>query len=376
MTRLKTMAMAGRAPMPLSSALPVFVLLLALLLSACSTASDAISSAKEDASKGTAPPAATTENGEAAAGGEQLAEAPAEPKITHRDATVTQKGTNIRAIVNGQPITNYDIQRRAAFLNLRRVGGNRTEKALEELVDQAIKMQEAKRRGTNPSSKEVDEAFGNFAKSNKMSNSQMSQVLGQAGVGAEHFKEFIRGQMGWQRAVGIKLRSEAKGKTTQETMFEIRKSGGHKPETTEYLLEQTIFVIPANRSGDKAYQAQRRKDAEAFRAQFSACGETVKQAAGMRDVTVRQLPRILEPQLPPDWNDELISLSQGAVTKTKTTDKGVEFLAICSKKTVSDDNAAVIVSQSKQFEDLNEAGDKISQEYLAELKSKAQIVYR
>ncbi|MCB1417188.1 MAG: peptidylprolyl isomerase, partial [Nitratireductor sp.] len=165
-------------------------------------------------------------------------------------------------------------------------------------------------------------------------------------------------------------------KSTQDALFEIRQSGGAKPETTEYLIEQTIFVVPASHANDKGYIAQRSRDAQAFREQFIRCDETVKQAAGMRDVTVRKLPRVLEPQLPEEWSAELIALSQGGVTGVKKTDRGIEFLAICSKRSVNDDMAAQVMSQAEEFETFNERGSEISESYLAELKSKSQIIYR
>ena len=356
-----------------TAALAVF---LPLVLSACNTPTSAV----EEAGSQPQQQAQQMQASENPAGDGDNAGSQDETqtaKIIHRKPTVTQKGTNIRAVVNGQPITNYDVQRRTAFLQLRRVGGNRSQKALEELVDEAIKMQEAKRRNTLASPREVDEAFARFASSNRMNASQLSQVLSQSGVTSGHFKNFIRGQMSWQRTVGARFRSDTTSKkSTQETMFEIRQSGGVKPETTEYLLEQTIFVTPASHAKDKAYIARRRKEADSFRQQFIRCDETVKQAAGMRDVTVRKLPRVLEPQLPPEWKDELAALSEGSVTTVKATEKGVEFLAICSKRTVNDDMAAEVVTQAKEFESLNDRGSEISESYLAELKSKAQIIYR
>lgn len=350
----------------------VLLAFLPLALAACNTPTSAVEEA------GTQPQQAQ----QPAAGGSQETvegETQSEAKsanIIHRQSTVTQKGTNIKAVVNGQPITNYDVQRRASFLRLRRVGGDRNAKALEELVDQTIKMQEARRRNSLASSREVDEAYARFAKSNRMNTSQLNQLLSQAGVTSSHFKSFIRGQMSWQRAVSQKFRSETTAKSSQDALFEIRQSGGDKPETTEYLIEQTIFVVPGNRASDKGYIAQRRKDAEAFRKQFIRCDETVKQAAGMRDVTVRKLPRVLEPQLPERWADELTALAEGGVTEVKKTDRGIEFLAICKKQSVNDDMAAQVMSQAKEFESFNERGSEIADNYLAELKSKAQIIYR
>ncbi len=304
---------------------------------------------------------------------EEAAKAENEDNIIRQKSTVTQKGTNISALVNGVPITNYDVQRRVAFLKLRRAGGG-NQKALDEMVEQTIKLAEAGKRGTLATDPQVDEAFANFAKSNRMSPAQLNTVLNQAGVTTPHFKQFIRTQMSWSRTITSKFRAETVSKSESDAMFEIRKSGGDKPETNEFILEQTIFVIPDGKS--KQMLSQRRTEALAFKAGFTKCGETAAKAVGLRDVTVRSLPRTFQEQLPPEWKEELAETAEGTTTNIKNTDKGVEFLAVCSKKLVSDDSAATVVSQQKDFDSFNESGDERSKEYYEELKSQAKIIYR
>lgn len=331
----------------------------ALALSACNTPTKAVESAREEAR---------------AAADAQKAAAENESNVIKQESTVSRKGTNIKAIVNGQPITNYDVSRRAAFLRLRKVGGDRNAKALEEMVEQAIKTQEAAKRGTLAGDAQVDSAFANFAKSNRMSATQMARVLSQSGVPINHFKDFIRTQMSWSSTIRSKYRAETQSKSTAEAIFSLKESGSDIPEENEYILEQTIFVIPEGKS--KSYLSQRRAEALAFKQGFTKCGETASRAVGLRDVTVRTLPRTLEIQLPPLWKDDLAKLDQGQVTDIKNTEKGVEFIAICSKRSVSDDNVARVVSQQNDFDKFNEAGDEVSKEYFEELKSQATIIYR
>lgn len=295
-------------------------------------------------------------------------------KIIRESSSVTKKGTVIRALVNGDPVTNYDIKRRAAFLRLRRIGGNRTQKATNELIDERIKMDEASRTRSVASDETVNKAFADFAKRNRMSPSQMGRVLGQAGVSSGHFKEFLRAQISWQRTVGKKFQTETRGLSQSDALFSIRKSGGDKPETREYRLQQVIFVVPESKR--KSQLKARRTQARTFAQGFTTCEETIVRAKGLRDVSVKNLGRVLEPELPPNWKDSVIATAQGKTTKTQDTNKGVEFIAVCALRNVSDDRAAQIVTQSKQFDEFDGKGSKVADEYLAELKSKATIVYR
>lgn len=295
-------------------------------------------------------------------------------KIIHESSSVSKKGTGIRALVNGNPITNYDVKRRAAFLRLRRIGGNRTQKATNELIDERIKMAEARRTRNVASDATVNKAFSDFAKRNRMSASQMGRVLGQAGVSSNHFKEFLRAQISWQRTVGRKFQSETRDLSQSDALFSIRKSGGDKPETREYRLQQVIFVVPQDKR--KTQLKARRAQARTFAQSFTTCEETVTRAKGLRDVSVKNLGRVLEPELPPNWKEPVIATPEGKVTKTQDTNKGVEFIAVCALRSVSDDKAAQLVTQSQQFDSFDGKGNKVADEYLAELKSKATIVYR
>ena len=91
---------------------------------------------------------------------------------------------------------------------------------------------------------QVKEAFANFAKSNKATPEKMAAQLDGIGIGADHFKEYIRAQITWSRMAGGQLQRETRQKTASKAIVDLRKSGQQKPETTEYLLQQIIFVIP------------------------------------------------------------------------------------------------------------------------------------
>lgn len=178
--------------------------------------------------------------------------------------------SKIKVLVNGEPITSYDIAKRAAFLKLRRIGGNRTARATEELIDEAVKMQAAKRVNIRVSNQQINATFARFAKSNKMSPSQLGQVLDRAGVTTRGFKQFIRAEMTWPRLLAAKLRAESSKASTDNAVFtQIHNQGGKKPSTTEYSLQQVIFVVP--KAKRKAMMARRRREAKAFRNRFESC---------------------------------------------------------------------------------------------------------
>jgi peptidyl-prolyl cis-trans isomerase SurA len=297
----------------------------------------------------------------------------AEAKIIQQKASVSQKGTYIRVLVNGSPVTNSDIQRRAKFRQLRRLKASQ-EETIKELVDEKIKMTAAEERGVVASDQQVDDAFANFAKGNRATPAQMAGELNRIGVGADHFKEFIRAQITWSRMAGAQLQSQTLQKSQAETINELRKSGQQKPETTEYLLQQIIFVVPKDKlpAGAKA----RMGEAEAFRAAYQGCSGAIQQAKGYRDVAVKDLGRLLQPELPPLWKEKVAGLQEGQITIAQATDKGVEMIGICRAQATDDDRAAHVIAQSKTFESLEQKGDTAADGFLDELRKKSTIVYR
>ncbi|MBL0933921.1 MAG: peptidylprolyl isomerase [Rhizobiaceae bacterium] len=283
------------------------------------------------------------------------------------------QASEVRYIVDNTPITSYEIQRRAAFLQLQRRGGGQ-QAAAEELIEQALRRNEIRRLNINISDDDVAQAYQRFASSNNMSPAQMDQVMSQTGVTKQHFLEFIRSQMGWSQALGARARHDEGGRVSeQEAVQRMLQQGGEKPVATEYMLQQVIFVVPAAERG--ARLATRKREAEAMRARFQGCESTREFAKGLMDVTVRDLGRVLEPQLPPEWADPIKSISAGNATGVRETERGVEFIGICSAREVSDDTVAQAVFEAENLGN-SEDSDALSKKYTAELRERAQIVQR
>jgi peptidyl-prolyl cis-trans isomerase SurA len=284
--------------------------------------------------------------------------------------TIAQ-ASEIKYIVNNVPVTSYDIKRREAFLRLqRRKGGAKI--ATDEMIDQALRLAELKRLHLSVSDQEVDDAYQRFAASNKLKPSQMDQVLQQAGVTGAHFRDYIRAQMGWSKVLQLKFRQDAQ-LSEQDVVQRMLQKGGAKPSATEYMLQQVIFVVPkAERSSTLA---KRKREADAMRGRFSGCDSTREFAKGLIDVTVRDLGRVLAPELPTEWADAVKSTKAGQATAVRTTDRGVEFIGVCSAKEVSDDRVAQLVFQ-KEAAGEGGAAEELSKKYMAELRERAKIVKR
>ena len=281
------------------------------------------------------------------------------------------QASEIAATVNKQVITSLDVSQRMAFFKLQRKKGASRAAALDEMIDDTLKLTEARRIGVKIPDSEVEKAFANFASQNKLSAAQLTDILNKAGVTAKHFKNYIRVQMAWGQAVGARLRAKSK-LSEQDAVRKMLEKGGEKPSATEYMLQQVIFVVPAAKRGQ--IMGQRKKEATAFRNRFSGCEATKQSAIGLKDVTVRELGRILAPELPPEWADMIKKTSEGQTTGIRETEKGVEFLAVCRSRQVSDDKAAAMVMQAEELG--GAGGEEKAAEFRKEVRDKANIVRR
>ena len=282
-------------------------------------------------------------------------------------------GSDIKVIVNKVPITSLDVSKRAAFLKLQRRKGNLGSIALDEMIDEQLKRVEMRRVGISVPDKQVNDAYARFATGNKMKLAQLDQVLNQSGVTPKHFKDYIRMQMGWGQTVSSRYRATSGQVTEREAVRKMmEKGGGAKPTATEYMLQQVIFVVPAAKRG--AILGARKREAEAMRGRFTGCETTISFAKGLKDVTVRDLGRVLAPELPPEWAESIQKTQVGGATAVRETERGVEFIGICRAKQVSDDKVAQLLFQKDGGDD--KAAADLDKKYVEELRAKAQIIKR
>lgn len=339
-------------------------------LAACNSSNSAVTEADKNTPNQTTVAAAATETKEIAT------EEPKEvANVVRRTGGVANRGAFIKVLVNKTPITNGDINRRIKFLKIRRAPGNHNKLAEKEMIEQALKLQEAARVRATANKQQIDEAFANFAKRNRSSPARLSTELGKLGIGAPHFREFIKTQISWQRAVQGRFQARTRQVSEQEALKNLRENGNQKPKVDEFSFKQVVFVVPRNKRSPAALAA-RKREANAFRQTFSGCGTLLQSIKALKDVSILDRRHIMEPELPAQWQAAIASAGVGKTTPAQETEKGVEFMAVCDKRTVDDDRAAQISQQSDAFSSFGEQSSEFSEEYLKELRERATIVYQ
>jgi peptidyl-prolyl cis-trans isomerase SurA len=281
--------------------------------------------------------------------------------------------TAIEVIVNDQPITTYDIKQRARLIQLtqRKSASVARSMAERELIDDVLKLDEAKRVGIVPSSSEIDKAYASIARNLKMSPSQLSTALRKNGVAPDTLKARLKSQIAWQKTVSSRFRSQIKIEES-EVIAALKKSDiKDKNISVEYDLSQIIVVVPKKASS--SLKAKRKRESAQIRKEFNGCDAAGPLLGQFNEVVLRPVGRRLETELPPAMKDDVIGTEVGRLTKPQQTGRGYEMIAVCGKREMASDLAARTEVENQLRE---KEGDQLMRRYLQELKLRATIVQR
>src|SRR5262249_36113954 len=119
----------------------------------------------------------------------------------------TALAQHVAVIVNGAPITTYDIEQRTKFTTLATHKTPGRQEAIEELIDEKLKVQIGQRYKLEVTDSEVDSAYANMSRRMHMTPEQLTGALSHAGVDSGTLKARIRADIAWQQIVRGKFQS-------------------------------------------------------------------------------------------------------------------------------------------------------------------------
>ena len=107
----------------------------------------------------------------------------------------------VKVTVNGDPITDVDIAQRLKLFQLEGRSGSNA--AMEELVNEALMLQEARRLNIQISETQMDQAYQNVARNVKVSVDNLDRILSQNGVNRETLIRRLRAALAWNEVTTI-----------------------------------------------------------------------------------------------------------------------------------------------------------------------------
>lgn len=239
--------------------------------------------------------------------------------------------------------------------------------ALDELIDEKLKLQEAKRTNAQVTDEDVEKIIDGIAERNKMTKAQLASTLG-GDLGP--MKQRIRSTLSFNEVIRRKFGHQITVSGKDVDRFVASAAGGGE-EQVELQVQRITLTMPAKM--DQAVVAQRVKEAEGIRAKFKGCATGAAAAQGLPGVKFENIGKRMPGQFPEPTRTMLLNAKDGEMLPPSVGTNDVELWAVCSREVVKAEeqkrNQAEGELKQKEFE-------LIAKRHIKDLRTDAHIEYR
>ena len=242
--------------------------------------------------------------------------------------------------------------------------------AKDELIDERIKLQEAKRVGVEVADAEVKRFLTDLAGRNKLSYEQFSQHMKGMGVDIGTVGDRFRAQRAWRDVVMRRF-----GAQVTVTHRDVdRALTGAASETGEDSVELQISKIALSLpSLDQVAITKRYTEATTLRRKYAGCRSMAELAKGVAGARFEDTKFVKPSAIPEPTRSMLLSAKDGDMLPPTTTGDGVELYAVCGRRGVAVNDAQRSKAQEElQFKQL----EMLAQRHMRNLRQDAHIENR
>lgn len=277
----------------------------------------------------------------------------------------------VAVIANGSPITELDISQRTKLLA---TAGNKAvtrQAVIQELIDDRLKIAKARSYGLEVSDADVEGAFENMARRQRLSPPQFAQMLEKSGISANAVKARVRAEMTWNQLVRGRFGSSLQ--VGDADVANVLKSRNEAESAVSYIytLYPVTVIVPSGSSAGVI--DAKRQMAENLRSRFDTCKTGLALARALRDVAVREPITKSSADLPEPFRELLAKLEVGRLSSPDVTPQGLQMFALCEKKESTADSPAKREVREKLFASRFDAEAK---KFLEEIRRQAMIEYK
>lgn len=282
------------------------------------------------------------------------------------------RAQNIVVMVNGDPITDFDIEQRSKLDQLTTQKTPNRQDVINELIDDRVKLKEGKKYGVDPGVSDINQSYDGMAQRMRISPEQLTKSLEVKGVRPETLKSRMKAEMVWTSLV----RGRYKEKLMvgeKDVADKVRQENGEKLqiEGTEYKMQPIVLIVP--RGSSQAFMETRHKEAESYRARVGSCEEANSLFRSTPNATIRESVTKTTADLPEALRKVLDDTPIGHLTAPEVTKAGIEMVALCARKPTMIDTPKKREIREKMY---SEKYEKTQKAYLEEIRKAAMIEYR
>jgi peptidyl-prolyl cis-trans isomerase SurA len=283
------------------------------------------------------------------------------------------RAQTVAVMVNGEPITNYDIEQRSKLNALSHKASTR-QQVIDELIEEKVKIKEAKKFGVDPSVSDIDSSFALMSSRMHTTPELLTKTLEAQGIRTDTLKTRMRAEMVWGSLVRGRFKESLQvGEKDVAAAVEVNADDKDKQqaESFEYQMRPIVLIVP--RGAAPAATESRRKEAEALRTRVQTCDEANSLFKTMQNAAIRETVTKTSADIPAVLRDVLDKTPIGHLTAPEVTKQGVEMVALCGRKPTTVDTPKKREVRDKMFA---EKFEKKSKAYLDEVRKAAMIEYR
>jgi peptidyl-prolyl cis-trans isomerase SurA len=278
---------------------------------------------------------------------------------------------SVAVMVNGEPITNYDIEQRTKlnFLTTRKQMAR--QEVIDELINEKVKIKEAKRFGVDPSASDIDQAFAGMGSRMRLSVDQLAKTLESQGVRPETLKARLKADMVWTSLVRGRYKESLQVGEKDVAAAAQEGDEASQAEAFEYKMQPIVLIVP--RGSAPAAVDLRRKEAESLRERVQTCEQANSYFKSMQNAAIREAVTKTSADIPGPLRELLNKTPIGHLTPPEVTKQGVEMVALCERKPTKVDTPKKREIREKMYAQKYEAKSKA---YLNDIRKAAMIEYR
>ncbi|VAW07430.1 Periplasmic chaperone and peptidyl-prolyl cis-trans isomerase of outer membrane proteins SurA [hydrothermal vent metagenome] len=277
----------------------------------------------------------------------------------------------IIAVVNDSPISLYDLKQRVLLFMIS--SGARqfsqeeqqylNQQALQSLVDDKLKIQEADKYKTVISKEEQEQSFLTYAQQMRITPEQLEQQLNQAGIRKESMLKQVEATLAWEQVVGGLLMPQVS--ISDEEIYSIlERMESNKGQFEYHPLEIFLLVSENDKRDNTRIAANRIVEQLNKEASFQLMARQFSQST--TSAVGGDLGWLTESQLSPEISSTLKNMKKGEISAPIETEDGFYILQLAGKRQILTANKtdAKVELQHLFFE----VSDKAQDEELAALE--------
>ena len=297
----------------------------------------------------------------------------------------------IVATVNDIPITSFDIDQRLRLMEIlgtKQEGASAHRKALEAMIDEVIKIAEAKKYKVDATDKQVEEQLKRIAKGLNTDGPGLRDKLQSQGIAVRSLTQYLAAQIAFARILGGKYQVKIKVEPAEvDRKYEEIKLGLEKKVSTimndprmKAVQVYSILEIdlPVESADDAMLLQARAIEATQLIKNFKGCNTAREAASGIFNVKIGKPIDAVAAKIPKPLRQALDKVGPGGAMGPARGPKGIQVIGFCSKRIVQPAKPKYELPTREQVETAvsNEKYAAVEDKYMKIMRKPALIEYK